>query len=348
MTKNKTLSEAAALCRAIHDFCWDWAPNQLTSSANTLRSHRTAVELYLLFLESEGVTPSGLTAADLCAPRIESFLRWLERSRGCKPQTCNVRLASIRALCRYVSRTSASFAHLEVEAASVGKREAPKAKVRGLTRDAVSALSHAPGASTAQGRRDTALIVTLYATACRVGELLALRVRDLTLGGSSPHAEVTGKGGKPRVVHLPDKAVAHLRAHLGETLGDSPDGDAYVFWSPRHRPGERPLTADSVTKMLQRHARAAHASCPDLPEDVTPHRLRHARATHWLDDGMSVAQVSLLLGHASIKTTMDYLDITMDAKADALKVVTGVPEPVAKWKGHGAASLLATCGFGGA
>jgi hypothetical protein len=63
---------------------------------------------------------------------------------------------------------------------------------------------------------------------------------------------------------------------------------------------------------------------------------------------MSVAQVSLLLGHASIKTTMDYLDITTDAKADALKVVTGVPEPVAKWKGNGAASLLATCGFGGA
>ena len=42
-----------------------------------------------------------------------------------------------------------------------------------------------------------------------------------------------------------------------------------------------------------------------------PH-LRHAKATHWLEDGMNIIQISFLLGHASLDTTMRYLDITTD------------------------------------
>lgn len=71
--------------------------------------------------------------------------------------------------------------------------------------------------------------------------------------------------------------------------------------------------------------------------------LRHARATHWLEQGVALAQVSLLLGHASIETTMAYLDITVDAEAEAMQSLAGVPEPK-RWKGNEAA-ILAFCGL---
>ena len=68
------------------------------------------------------------------------------------------------------------------------------------------------------------------------------------------------------------------------------------------------------------------------------------RASHWLDNGSSVAQVSVLLGHSSVQTTMDYLDIDPDAKEKAMSPIVGEPQPK-RWKDDAGRSLLAHCGF---
>ena len=61
---------------------------------------------------------------------------------------------------------------------------------------------------------------------------------------------------------------------------------------------------------------------------------------------MSIAQVSMLLGHSNIQVTMDYLDISVDAKSKAMRCVPGVPDASeSRWKGPEAASLLALCGL---
>ena len=342
------LDEAAMIGSLVHDFCWHYAPSHLTGSEHTLRGYRTALELYLTYLESVGVTSENLSADDLCRKRIEGWLEWLADERGNSPQTCNARLSSLRAFCKYASGHEVTLAHVYAEAKSVPNRKAPKTKVKSLTREAVLALTSAPDASEAQGRRDRALLSALYATACRISELLGLRVRDLHLGADEPFVAVTCKGGSAREVFVPERAAEHVRRHVEETLGPDPSPDAFVFWSrERGEAGDGPLTPGAVTKMMQRHAREVHGNCPDLPTDVTPHRLRHARATHWLDEGLSVAQVSKLLGHSNIQTTMDYLDISVDAKAKAMSHVPGVPEEQREplWKRQGAMSLLELCGF---
>jgi site-specific recombinase XerD len=338
--------EGVALARRVHDFVWDYAPSHLTPSEHTLRSYRTALSLYVEWLASEGVTPSGLTASDFCAARMESWLKWLAEDRGNAPQTCNVRLAALRAFCRYVSRHDATFAHLEAEALAVRQRKAPKVKVGGMSEDAVSALAHAPDQATRCGRRDVALLVTLYATACRVGELLSMRVSQLHLLVESPHALVRGKGGKMRVVYVPERCVDHLLAYMDEFHGGSPDPDAYLFWSRNHPAGTHPLSRDAVANMLRKHAARARETCPEVPATVTPHTLRHARASHWLEHGMGIAQISLLLGHASVQTTMDYLDVTVDARAKAIQSVSDAPKPEKKWRGS-ETTLLSFCGLSG-
>ena len=343
MAAERPTREGAALARLLHDFVWDYVPDRLTPSEHTQRSYKTALTLYVGWLGSIGVTPGTLAASDFAAERIEGWLSWLASERGNSPQTCNVRLAAIRAFASYASRRDRTFATLELEACSVPPRKAPKTKVKGMSEDAVGAIAHAPDQGDRYGRRDTALIIALYATACRIGELLSMRISQLHLDDAHPHAIVVGKGGKSRCVYLPNRAVDHLRAYIGEFHGTDPDSDSYLFYSRNYPAGVHALSRDAVAKMLRKHARSAHESCPDVPLDVTPHRFRHARATHWLEQGVALAQVSLLLGHASIQTTMDYLDVTVDAEAEAMQRLAGTPKPK-KRKGD-EATILAFCGL---
>lgn len=336
--------EGLALTRLVHDFLWDWAPSNLTSSEHTLRGYRTTITLYLRWLAGRGVTPESLSASDFCAAAIEGWLAWLADERGNSPQTCNVRLAHLRTFARYASSRDATFCHLAPEAASVRTRRARKTKVEGMGEEAVRALLASPDQSTRTGRRDLALMVFLYSTACRVGEALGCRLSQLRLDDAHPHATIVGKGNKARVLYLSERAAAHLRAYVLEFHGSDPDPERFLFWSRNQPEGRAPLSQDAVTKLLRKHAAAARRTCPAVPADITPHRLRHARATHWLDRGMRLAQVSLMLGHASVQTTMDYLDVSVEAKSDAMQSMAGAPGPK-RWKSEGARSLLECCGL---
>lgn len=83
-----------------------------------------------------------------------------------------------------------------------------------------------------------------------------------------------------------------------------------------------------------------------VPLDVHAHRFRHAKATHWLEDGMNVAQISFLLGHESVDTTMRYLDITTEDKREALATLENEQEKTVskKWK-NADGTLAGFCGL---
>ena len=190
------------------------------------------------------MTPSTLSASDLSTERVEGWLSWLATERGNSPQTRDVRLSALRTFASYVSRHDATLASVEAQVASVPFRKAPKTKVGGMSEAAVSAILKAPGQSSRAGRRDTALMVTPYSTACRVGELLPMRKSDVFLDGTHPHAVVRGKGGKVRVAYLTEATVRHLRSHIDEFCRF--EGDGHLFWSRNHPPGERPLSRRRV------------------------------------------------------------------------------------------------------
>jgi hypothetical protein len=119
----------------------------------------------------------------------------------------------------------------------------------------------------------------------RVSELVTLRWRNLVEGV----ANVTGKGGKTRVVRLSRGTWAELQAlRTDETIGED-----CVF----------PMSAVNAWKRVKRAARLAGIS--EVP--VSPHFLRHSHGTHALRRGADLATVRDTLGHASIATTSRYL-----------------------------------------
>jgi integrase/recombinase XerD len=144
--------------------------------------------------------------------------------------------------------------------------------------------------------RDRALLETLYATGCRASEVVNLKVADLYL--DAKFCKATGKGSKQRIVPLGSKAVAALRAYLGE--GRPGSTAEYVFLS---RGGKR-LDREVLWLVVKKYVRRA-----ELPKKTSPHTLRHSFATHLLSNGADLRAVQEMLGHASIGTTQIYTHV---------------------------------------
>ena len=154
--------------------------------------------------------------------------------------------------------------------------------------------------------RDAALAELLYGAGLRVGELVALDVRDVDL--TRGEVRVQGKGGKERVVPLPAAARGALAAWLAPRRRPGVLGEP-LFVALRARRGEVPrrLDARDVRRRLARRAVAA-----GLADRVHPHRLRHSYATHLLDMGADLRAIQELLGHASLSTTQKYTAVSAE------------------------------------
>lgn len=343
----KASSEAAGLSRSIASFLDSYAPAWKTASSNTLKSYRYALLLYISFLEEEEhVTSSSFCRGDFERPVIERWLIWLKDMRGCSPETCNNRLGSLRAFLNYLGSRKPEYLYLFHESTMIPLMKVQKKKICGLTKTAVKALLDCPDTKTRTGKRDLVLMVVLYGTAARIDELLSMKNGQLHLGGDRPYATIIGKGNKIRTLYLLPKAVAHIKKYLTEFHGEKPDPEAYLFYS-RNTGLYGKLTQPAVAKMLKKYAGKAHQSCPDVPLDLHAHQFRHAKSSHWLEDGMNVVQISFLLGHENLQTTMKYLDVTLEDEAKALATLEDEKDKQVspKWKNPDG-SLKSFCGFG--
>ena len=338
-------TEAVTIARHLHAFLQAYESAQKSHSPHTGKSYRDALTLYIGFLETEqAIRTDTLSGACFRRTLIEEWLQWLMLQRGCGPATCNNRLASLRAFLKYLGRMDLSLLYLFEDATRIPRKKAGRKPVRGMSKTAVQALLSAPDLSTKAGRRDLALMITLYSTAMRLDEILSLTLAQLHGDAEKPHVTIVGKGRKVRTLYLLPKAVAHLKKYLQEFHGATPPPTAYVFYSRNTGPQGK-MSQTAVNKQLKKHARAAYAQCPEVPRDLHAHQLRHAKASHWLEDGMNIVQISFLLGHEQLQTTMVYLDITLEQELKALATLEDEEDRTVskKWKA-GTGSLAAFCG----
>jgi len=172
-----------------------------------------------------------------------------------------------------------------------------------LSPAAAARLLEAPSARTRLGRRDRAVLETLYATGCRASEVVGLRSRDLDFTRGT--ARCVGKGNKERQVPLGSSAIAALSAYLDK---DRPaliarNRETDVIFVARTG---RPLSRVALWHIVKRHAQAC-----GLNADVSPHTLRHSFATHLLARGADLRAVQEMLGHESIATTQIYTRVEL-------------------------------------
>lgn len=134
------------------------------------------------------------------------------------------------------------------------------------------------------------ILQTLYESMARISELVNLEVQDL-----NPKEAVLlirfGKGGKERLV-----PISHtLAADLAEYIGNRKSGPLFLSsWGKKY-----------TSRYIQQICKEVSGLCGFNPP-LTPHILRHSHATHLLNEGVPIAHLQMLLGHADISTTTIY------------------------------------------
>jgi site-specific recombinase XerD len=254
----KSTNEAVMLARHINAFLNQYVPSQGTRRDNTLKSYNITMTLYLGFLETEKkVVPERLRGDCFSVQYIEEWLIWLKERRSCSPETCNVRLGSLRSFLKYLGKHEASLLYMSNAASQIDRRKTYHKKVQGISKPAITALLETPDLSTKTGRRDIALLVLMYGTAARIDEVLSLKSGSLQLDAAKPSVNIIGKGGKIRTMCLLPRAVEYLRAYLLEFHGDTPEPETYLFYS---RSGGGKMTQPAINKRIKKYAAIARKS----------------------------------------------------------------------------------------
>jgi integrase/recombinase XerD len=310
----------------LQDFFCQRLVAERNASKRTVAAYRDSFRLLLRFVCARiGKAPTSLSVTDLSATLVVDFLRHLETDRGNSARSRNARLAAIRSFMRYVSYRDPTSLTVAQQVLAIPMKRFDRPLLGFLDRHEVEAVLGAPDQMTWSGRRDHALLMTLYNTGARVSEIAALRASDLDLGRSSS-VHVHGKGRKERVVPLWKTTVAVLKGWL---LQVSPEPDTPVF--PNRRGLQ--LSRSGIEDRLRVAVQKASQGCPSLRKRiVSPHTFRHTTAMHLLQSGVDVTVIAMWLGHENLATTHMYIEADLTMKERALAKLQELPSQAKRYR----------------
>ena len=272
------------------------------AAQNTLASYKRDLEDARAFMKRRGVALTEAASADLSAYLSDLAAQGFETSSQAR------RLSSLRQFYKflYAENLRGDDPSGIIDAP---KKNRPLPKI--LNEDTVgkmltlaAAEAQRPGPGQTDRLRMAALLELLYATGMRVSELVSLPAR--VLNGEGRFLLIKGKGNKERMVPLSRPAIAALDAYgaalkAEATTKDGPDSP----WLFPARSKEGYLPRQVFARDLK--ALAARAGVPAAA--VSPHVLRHAFASHLLQNGADLRAVQELLGHSDISTTQIYTHV---------------------------------------
>jgi len=256
-------------------------------SVNTLGAYRADLMALKRWLAKRDTSLIFATRADLLA-----FIAWRAKE-GAKPRSTARQLSSFRRFYRFILREGMIA---EDPTARIDMPKIGRSLPRSLTESEVESLLAAPDTHDPLGHRDRTMLEVLYATGLRVTELINLRHSEINL--TQGVLRVRGKGERERLIPLGDESQNWLRDFLA--------GPRVEILLERHtdylfptRRGDR-MTRQAFWHIIKRYAKKA-----EIEGKLSPHTLRHAFATHLLNNGADLRVVQMLLGHSDLSTTAE-------------------------------------------
>ncbi|TDJ43965.1 MAG: site-specific tyrosine recombinase XerD [Gammaproteobacteria bacterium] len=260
-------------------------------SANTLGAYRADLVSLRRWLADRDVSLVYAARSDLLA-----FIGW-RTEQGAKPRSTARQLSSFRRFYRFLLRESViqEDPTIKIDMPRIG-RSLPQS----LTEGEVESLLAAPDVSDPLGHRDRTMLEVLYATGLRVSELINLKQSEINLGQGV--LRIVGKGDRERLIPLGDEAQNWIHEFINgprtEILLERQTD--YLF--PTRR-GDR-MTRQAFWHIIKRYSKLA-----EIDNKMSPHTLRHAFATHLLNNGADLRVVQMLLGHSDLSTTQIYTHV---------------------------------------
>jgi integrase/recombinase XerD len=280
------------------------------AAANTLEAYRRDLADYVAYLAGRGSGPLSAATDD-----IRAYLGDLD-ARGFRPSSAARRLSSIRQFHKflYVEGRRGDDPGVVLEGPRQGAR-LPKtlsvAQVGRLLAAAAEGIDdeRRPPGERLRAARTACLLEILYATGLRVSELVSLPLSAASV--REPLLTIRGKGGRERLVPLSGAALTAIARY--RALADRHAGGSKGAWL---------FPADSASGHLTRQAfardlKTVAALAGIAAKTVSPHVLRHAFASHLLQNGADLRVVQELLGHADVSTTQIYTHV-LDERMKAM------------------------------
>ena len=274
-----------------------WLGVERGLSPHTLRAY--TAEVARLAASRECVRAGGLDALDALGLRL--YLSGFHGEH--KPSTRGRRLAALRCFFRF---RVASGARAADPSDGLPGPKAERRLPQPLSAEECERLIETPDAQRRDPRlalRDRALFDLLYGTGLRVGEAVALRVRDYD--PARREVRVRGKGNKERVVPVPGRVRESLGAWLDARERPGVLAEPLFTNARGGRLGERGVRAILRRRLL----------VSGVARRATPHSLRNSFATHLLDADVDLRSIQELLGHERLATTQRYTRISAERLA---------------------------------
>ncbi len=309
------MSMQTSLPTLLHAFFEDYLAAQRDMSPNTILAYRDAFKLFLRFAARHtGRQVIRLRLEDIGPTVVLPFLEHLENERKNCAATRNCRLIAIHRFFAYVAAKDPRRVDLCRRVLDIPVKKTVSSTLTYLDRDEVTALLASPSLSQRLGLRDRALLVFLYNTGARVSEAVNMNIKDVRFE-TSAHVRILGKGRKERACPLWPETVEALRMYL-QQRGVGERSDLPIFLNAK---GKR-LSRFGVATIIKRHVTTAATHRKSLgTKRVGPHTLRHTTAMHLLQSGVELNVIKSWLGHVSINTTSQYIEIDMAMKRKALE-----------------------------
>jgi tyrosine recombinase XerC len=255
-------------------------------SPYTLLNYRVDLEEFAQFVKEEP-----LERIDYLV--LRRHLAYI-KTKELKPRTLARKLSSLRSFFKFLQREG----HIKNNPTTLlMSPKLDKKLPQFLTEEEMVKFIESPSKDNLAGKRDRAILETLYSTGMRVSELVGLNVENVDF--ISNVVKVEGKGKKERLLPIGDKALVAIRDYLKERKNDT---NALFL----NKNGTR-LTTRSVCHITEKYIRLT-----GLKSRISPHALRHSFATHLLNRGADLRSVQELLGHVNLSTTQIYTHMTTE------------------------------------
>lgn len=266
----------------------DYLYNVKKSTKNTVDSYRRDLDKMTDFFISNNVT-----AIDrITATNINSYILYLEKN-GKSSATIIRNISSMKTFFHFML----SRGYIKSEPTEfINPPKAEKKQIGINSSETINCLLQQPKTNTPMGKRDKAMLETLYATGMRVSELIDIKTTDLNLNMGYI---VCNNGKKERIIPFGAKTKKILEKYLDsgrEFLAKSECDNLFVNCH-----GSK-LSRQGFWKILKDYAESA-----GIKEDITPHSLRHSFGAHLIANGADIRSVQELMGHSDIASTQMYL-----------------------------------------
>lgn len=278
----------------------------------TASSYKSYVTSLLMVLEYTSATlkcpTHKIKSKSLTYHLLYDFMTDTKERKSWKPATWNTRLSGIKSFVEFLSAEDPRFLDTYRRLRKIKNQKVDRNDPFYLNKEQLDASLKVSRPNSWIGLRDYTIIQFMLKTGLRAFEVRNLKHDDiLYLSSKTVHVRFRGKGRKERVVPVVDSGLIKTMQNF---FHNPVVNSQYCFPSRSGSHMSESNLSDRVTRFFKKH---------DIAKKVTPHDLRRSAAMSWLRQGMSVYNISNLLGHEDIATTQIYLKLDPEEREADLR-----------------------------